>query len=234
MTVSKVSKPAAMILAAGRGERMRPITDHTPKPLIEVNGTPLIDFHLHRLAQAGIDYVVINVCWLGHLIQAHVGNGERYGLQVEYSEEAKALETAGGIVQALRRFERLAQGEFLLINADVYCDNPIPQLLNLSLGENYGHLLLTETPTFLPGDFHLVDGLIHSRDDTNSAPLYTYCGVARYSPAWFERCPEGPQAMLPLFNHAIEQQRLAGSLLSGRWMDVGTPERLNMAESLLG
>ncbi len=222
-----------MILAAGRGERLRPITDHTPKPLVTVNGKALIDYHLQRLADAGIEYVVINVCWLAHLIKAHVGDGERYGLQVEFSEEEKALETAGGIAKALRQFDRLAQDEFLLLNADVYCDNPVPQLLHLKLGNNYGHLLLTETPDYLPGDFHLLNGQIKNPEQDSLSTLFTYCGVARYSPSWFANCTEGPQPMRPLFDHAIEQQRLSGSLLHGRWLDVGTLERLEMAESLL-
>ncbi|MFK8018493.1 MAG: nucleotidyltransferase family protein [Pseudomonadales bacterium] len=223
-------KPAAMILAAGRGERMRPLTDHTPKPLLRVNGKTLIDYHLENLSTAGIEFVVINLCWLGHLIQSHVGNGEHYGLQIEYSHEPEALETAGGIAKALASFERLRRDEFLIMNADVYCANPLPQLCNEPLGETLGHLLLTTTPDYLPGDFSLNDGIVQPKYKGSSEPLLTFCGMARYSPSLFDNVGSGAQAMLPLFNAAISQQQLGGSMLDGPWLDVGTPQRLEMAQ----
>ena len=225
-------KPAAMILAAGRGERMRPLTDHTPKPLLKVNGKALIDYHLENLSAAGIEFVVINLCWLGHLIQSHVGNGQHYGLQVEYSHEPDALETAGGIAKALASFERLRRDEFLIMNADVYCTNPLPQLCNKPLDGMLGHLLLTATPDYLPGDFGLGNGVIHAKKTDSKEPLFTYCGMARYSPRLFDGLGNGAQAMLPLFNTAISQKKLSGSLLNGQWLDVGTPQRLEMAQHL--
>lgn len=220
-----------MILAAGRGQRMRPITDHTPKPLLRIGGKSLIDYHLERLAQAGLSDVVINVCWLRERIQAHVGNGSAYGLNVEYSVEAEALETAGGIIQAL---PLLGDGEFLLLNADVYCSNPLPQLLSHPLGKHLAKLLLTPRPDYLAGDFGLQDQLVqHKRADQDS-PLYTYCGLGRYSIDIFRNLEPGSRPLRPLLEQAIEEQRLAGEILRGSWLDVGTPERLLRANQDFG
>ncbi len=213
-----------MILAAGRGERMRPLTDSRPKPLVNVHGKALIDYHLERLASAGVRRVVINVSWLAEQIEAHVGDGQRYGLQVRYSRENQALETAGGIVQAL---PLLGEREFLLLNADVYCDNPVPQLLECKLGNDMGRLLLTATPEYLPGDFALLGDRVGQKRADQAA--YTYTGLAKFSTRAFARLPSGKRPLRPLLDQAISKARLAGELLQGRWLDVGTPERLAQA-----
>ena len=221
----------AMILAAGRGERMRPLTDHTPKPLLQVRGVALIDYHLHRLAGAGIHEVVINTCWLAEQIEQHVGDGSSYGLQVQYSREQEALETAGGIRQALDLLaDEHGAGEFLILNADVYCADPMPQLSKPLSGNNLARLLLTATPDYLPGDFTLDSGKIQRKPAEATAEFVTYTGLGRYSVDMFKALPQGRLALLPLLLDAIDTQRLAGELLNGRWLDVGTPERLSAAQ----
>lgn len=221
----------AMILAAGRGERMRPLTDTIPKPLLMVNGKPLIDYHLERLANAGIQEVVINTCWLGEKIQAHVGNGQAYGLHVRYSAEPDALETAGGIQNALPLLRSNdSSNDFLIINADVFCDDPLPQLCNFKLGNDLAKLLLIPTPDYLAGDFELEEGRVSRKSGITDRPGVTYAGLGLYSIEMFEHLAAGSMPLLPVLLDAIDKQRLAGELLSGQWLDVGTPERLKMAQ----
>ncbi|MEM8498726.1 MAG: N-acetylmuramate alpha-1-phosphate uridylyltransferase MurU [Pseudomonadota bacterium] len=222
----------AMILAAGRGERMRPLTDTVPKPLLMVNGKPLIDYHLMRLANAGIKEVVINTCWLGEKIQAHVSDGHTYGLNVRYSPEPDALETAGGIQNALPLLRSNdVSGEFLVINADVFCDDPLPQLCDFEMGNDLAKLLLIPTPDYLAGDFELAEDRITRKSNIPDRPSVTYAGVGLYSIKMFEHMAAGAMPLLPLLLDAIDKQRLAGDLLKGQWLDVGTPERLRMAQN---
>lgn len=225
----------AMILAAGRGARMRPLTDTLPKPLLTVNGKAMIDYHLERLATAGINEVVINTCWLGEKIQQHVGNGQAYGLDVEYSPEPEALETAGGIRNALPLLRSNNEtGDFLILNADVLCDDPLPQLskfeLDKGLTSDLAKLLLIPTPDYLSGDFRLREGRISRKSDTPGNANVTYAGLGLYSLEMFEGLTAGSLPLLPVLLDAIDQQRLSGELLNGQWLDVGTPERLKLAQ----
>lgn len=224
-------KRKAMILAAGRGERMRPLTDTVPKPLLMVNEKPLIDYHLERLANAGIQDVVINTCWLGEKIQAHVGSGQAYGLDVSYSPEPEALETAGGIQNALPLLRSPNDSDdFFIVNADVYCDNPLPQLCDFELGNDLARLLLIPTPDYLGGDFELAESRVLRKSNIPDQAKVTYAGLGLYSIEMFEHLAAGAMPLLPLLLDAIDQQRLAGELMNGQWLDVGTPERLKMAQ----
>lgn len=166
----------AMILAAGRGERLRPYTDNCPKPLLEVNAKPLIEYHLQALANAGIKTVVINTSWLAALIQQRLDNGKRYGLSIIYSHEQHALETAGGIAQALPKLD----DQFIVINGDIFTDYPLHHLTPIN---THAHLILVDNPTHNPqGDFALDNGLIHN----HSEQRYTFSGIAIYQKRFFK------------------------------------------------
>jgi len=209
----------AMLLAAGRGERLRPLTDRTPKPLLEVRGEPLIGWHLRALARAGVREVVINLAWLGGQIRARVGDGARYGLAVQYSAEPEgALETGGGIFQAL---PLLGPGPFLVVNGDTYTDIEFARLA-IAPGE-LAHLVLVPNPAHHPrGDFALRDGLVQAEGE----PRLTYSGVGVYRPELFAGCQPGRFPLLPLLQQAIAARALGGELHRGAWTDVGTVERL--------
>jgi MurNAc alpha-1-phosphate uridylyltransferase len=214
-----------MILAAGRGERLRPITDETPKPLVEVRGQSLLERHLEHVLSAGITEIVINVDWLGDKIRECVGAGDRFGLDVTYSDETgNVLETGGGIHKAL---PFLGDDPFLVVNADVYTDMPVP---DVELGANeVGHLVLVPTPEYRPhGDFDLVDGLVRNGEE----PLYTFSGVAIYRPEFFADCEPGRFPLAPMLREAAVTGRLSGSVYEGNWADVGTPERLAALNSV--
>ena len=209
----------AMILAAGRGERLRPITDDIPKPLVEVRGQSLLERHLEHVRNAGITEVVINIDWLGDKIRDCVGTGDRFGLGVAYSDETgNVLETGGGIHKAL---PLLGDEPFLVVNADVYTDMPVPEV---DLADNeVGHLVLVPTPAYSRhGDFDLVDGLVRNGEN----PLYTFSGVAIYRPEFFADCEPGRFPLAPMLREAADAGRLSGSVYKGDWADVGTPERL--------
>lgn len=216
----------AMILAAGRGERMRPLTDHLPKPLLSVGGQPLIVWHLRRLAAAGIQDIVINHAWLGDRIVELLGDGSRYNVQISYSAETNALETAGGIVQAL---PQLGDAPFLVMNGDVWCDwNPVEafqQATILQNNANLAWLLLVDNPKqHLLGDFALSpDGKVGA----HGAPKLTFAGIGVYHPSLFAGLIPGTATRLaPLLVSAMEQHRVQGRHYAGGWTDVGTPERL--------
>ncbi|HMK87549.1 MAG TPA: nucleotidyltransferase family protein [Steroidobacteraceae bacterium] len=209
----------AMILAAGRGERMRPLTDHTPKPLLEVRGKPLIDYHVERLARAGIARLVVNLCWLGSMIRDHLGDGSRYGVRIDYSEEApQALEAGGGIFRAL---SLLKPGAFLVVNGDVFTDHPLASVALAS--DRDSHIVLVPNPAQHPhGDFGLEQGLA-----LPSAPKrYTFAGIAAYRESFFERCIDGPFPLKPLLLRSMAARRCSAELYRGVWEDVGTAERL--------
>jgi MurNAc alpha-1-phosphate uridylyltransferase len=208
-----------MVLAAGRGERMRPLTDQTPKPLLEVRGKPLIVYHLERLAAAGIQEVVVNLAWLGEKIRTALGDGARWNLHIRYSEESSgALETGGGIFQAL---PWLGEDAFLVVNADVFSDFD-PAVLCIA-DDALAHLVLVPNPPQHPmGDF----ALSQSRVQLQGAPRYTYSGIGLYRPALFEGCAEGKFPLKPLLDRAIGAQRLHGEVYHGLWSDVGTVDRL--------
>lgn len=209
----------AMILAAGRGERLRPLTDNIPKSLVEVHGRSLLERHLDNVRRAGVRAAVINLGWLGDQIVARVGSGERYGLKVIYSQEGDdILETGGGIHNAL---PKLGSDPFLVVNADIFTDMPIP---DQRLGENaLGHLVMVPTPDYREhGDFDIDDGLIRNRQE----PTLTFSGVAIYRPEFFHGCEAGRFPLAPMLREAADRGQLTGSLYEGRWADVGTPERL--------
>lgn len=208
----------AMLLAAGRGERMRPLTETTPKPLLEVAGRSLIEYHLQALADAGVATVVINLGWLGDQIRERIGSGRRYGVRVAYSPEGDdILETGGGIQRAL---PLLGDDPFLVVNADIYTDMPLPQSL---ANDCLGHLQLVPVPAHRPhGDFDLVDGKVRNA----ATPAWTFSGVALYRPALFAECEPGRFPLAPLLREAADAGQLSGGVYEGLWEDVGTPERL--------
>ena len=210
----------AMILAAGRGERLRPLTDRVPKPLIEVGGKPLIVHHLEALARAGFGQVVINLAWLGEQIRQTLGDGQRWNLEIHYSPEPDgALETAGGIVQAL---PLLGEKPFLVLSGDVYCDYPLHQLRQ-GLPNSLGHLLMVDNPAHHPhGDFRLGGHGVLEK----GSPALTYSGIGVLHPDLFRGLAAGRLPLRPLFDQAIAEQSLTGEHYAGLWSDVGTPERL--------
>jgi MurNAc alpha-1-phosphate uridylyltransferase len=210
-----------MILAAGRGERMRALTTDEPKPLLAVGGMALIERHLARLARAGITEVVINLSYRGEQIRTRLGAGERWGVAISYSEEGEPpLETGGGIVQALRL---LGDGPFLLVNSDVFTDL---DFASFAAGASTSTLLLVPSPAHNSGgDFGLDEtGLVTLRE-----PLLTYGGVAVLEPELFGGLPPGRRPLKPVLDAAIERRELRGQFYDGVWIDVGTPERLEEA-----
>ena len=211
----------AFILAAGRGERMRPLTDHTPKPLLQAGGKPLIVWHLERLAAAGFKEIVINHAHLGSLIEQTLGDGSQWGLHIQYSPEPPgALETAGGIASAL---PLLGDRPFLVVNGDVYCDWDFNRAHQLS--EKAAHLVMVANPTHhTAGDFSL-DG--ERVTYANGQQTLTYAGIGVFSPAFFRGVEAGKVMKLrPLLDAAIAAGTLTGERFAGRWVDVGTPQRL--------
>ena len=206
----------AMILAAGRGERMRPLTDTTPKPLLEVQGKPLIVHHLEALARAGFTEVVVNLSWLGEQIRERLGDGSAFGVSIEYSEEPEALETAGGIRQALP----LLGDRFAVVNADVFTSYDFARLRD---SDASAHLVLVTNPDHnRDGDFSLADGLVGNHGD----PLYTFSGIACYRRRFFDAIEQGKLALAPLLREAAVRGEVSGELFEGEWIDIGTPERL--------
>ena len=217
-----------MILAAGRGERLRPLTDRAPKPLLEAGGKPLIGWHLERLAAAGCREVVINVSHLGERIVERLGDGAAWGLRIAFSREPQPLETAGGM--ALAR-GLLGPDPFLVVNGDVYCEVDLARLRRVALGERLAHLVLVPNPAHHPtGDFTLDAGRIGNA----AAPRYTYAGIAVLAPALFAGVEAGSKAQLaPLLRAAAERRLVGGELFAGTWLDVGTLERLSALEAYL-
>ena len=224
----------AMILAAGLGQRMRPLTDHTPKPLLPAAGKPLLDYHLERLAQAGISRVIINLAHLGEKIRAHVGDGRRYGLEVSYSEETEPLETGGALRQAMP----LLGGEpFLLLNGDVWCDVDLASFCQQPLSPGHlGHLLLVANPEFHPqGDFALEGRQLVPDPEQRHPHRYTFAGISLLRPELIQDYPQ-LRYKFPLgeaLRHNIGQGRISAQVHQGHWSDVGTPERLAALEQYL-
>ena len=216
----------AMLLAAGRGERLRPLTDTLPKPLVPVGGRPLIAWHLEALARAGVREVVINLSWLGEQLRAALGDGARFGVRIHYSEEGPVpLETGGGIFRAM---PRLGPGPFLVVNADVFCDIDFGTLALEA--DAHAHLVLITNPPHHPrGDFGLEGEYVVQRDRDR----FTYTGIGVYRPEFFAGCEPGRFPLLPLLNRAIAARRARGQLHRGSWCDVGSPERLAGLEARL-
>ena len=213
----------AMILAAGRGERMRPLTDVTPKPLLQARGKALIDHHLLNLAAAGITDVVINVAWLGQQIIEHVRDGKQYGCNVQFSREPVALETAGGIINALPLLcPDSSDDQFVVVNGDVFCDYPLQAISPLAESD-LGHLVLVPNPEHNPtGDFGLQD----MRVTSNDASPYTFSGIATYRKVMFEGLDACKQPLGPMLKALAGRNVLSGEVHRGMWCDVGTPARL--------
>ena len=210
----------AMILAAGRGERMRPLTNHTPKPLLRAGGKPLIVWHIEKLAKAGFHDLVINHAHLGTQIENALGDGSQFGVSIDYSPEAEALETAGGIANAL---PLLGNKPFLVVNGDVFCDFDFMTLTPLP--ENtLAWLVLVNNPEHNPsGDFALQENIV-SDDATEKL---TFSGIGVYHPDLFRDVDRGSKAKLaPLLRRAIKTNQVRGEHYQGRWLDIGTPERL--------
>ncbi|MGC3871710.1 N-acetylmuramate alpha-1-phosphate uridylyltransferase MurU [Halomonas sp. GXIMD04776] len=216
----------AMILAAGLGTRMRPLTDHTPKPLLEVGGKPLIVHHLERLAAAGIEDIVINVSHLAEQIIETLGDGRQHGVRIRWSREDTPLETGGGIRQAL---PLLGNAPFLLVNGDVWCDLDRDWLAPLS--DDLARLVLIDNPDHhTSGDFHLdADGRVHN----NGQPRLTYSGISLLDPALVADQPPGVFKLAPLLSDAMAENRVGGCHHRGPWVDVGTPERLRALDAWL-
>jgi len=209
----------AMILAAGRGERMRPLTDDTPKPLLRIGGQTLIEHHIHALAQAGFTELVINHAHLGEQIVAALGDGNAYGVEIRYSPETPpALETGGGIFNAL---PLLGDAPFLVLNADIWTDFPLAELPRQI--EGLAHLVLVDNPEHHPeGDFSLSAGQVSQRGPA----MLTFGGIGVYSPELFSACTAGAFPLAPLLRQAMDENRVSGEHYQGSWFDIGTPERL--------
>lgn len=216
----------AMILAAGRGERLRPLTDVTPKPLIKVNGISLIEYHLQNLAGAGFQQIVINTAWLATKIHQQLGDGKHYGVSIVYSDEGSALETAGGIINAL---PLLGDEPFLVVNGDIWCGLDLSQLPELS-PDKQAHLILVNNPEHNPsGDFSMQQGLIKNDGEKK----YTYSGIGIFSHAFFAETPPGKAALAPIIRNKSDKGLVSGQLYDGHWTDVGTKERLQLLEQQL-
>jgi MurNAc alpha-1-phosphate uridylyltransferase len=218
----------AMILAAGRGERLRPLTDRVPKALAEAGGKTLIAWQLERLAAAGFREVVINVAWLGAKIEAQLGNGSAFGVKLAYSREPQPLESAGGIAYARAL---LGAAPFALVNADIYYDFDLAALRARALDGHFAHLVLAPNPPHhASGDFTLEAG----KAGNAAAPRYTYTGIALVDPALVAPVRAGEKAqMAPLLRAAADAGRLSGELHRGLWRDAGTAERLAELDALL-
>ena len=223
----------AMILAAGKGERMLPLTKETPKPLLEVAGLSLLERHLIRLADAGFDEIVINVSHLGEQIVSFCGDGSRWGVSISFSTELAPLETAGGIAHAL---PLLGRQPFLVVNGDIYTDFPFEQLIAATPAEAGAHLILVPNPPHHPeGDFNLTEragdqsgvsvGRLSMASGGNA--MLTYSGIGVYSPQMFEQVPEGVYPLRPLLEVGCAEGRVSGQRYEGRWEDIGTPDRLD-------
>jgi len=210
----------AMILAAGRGERMRPLTDHIPKPLLQVGGRALIEYHIRALAAAGIDSLVINLSYRGDQIRAALGDGSRHGVSISYSPEGEPpLETGGGIFHAL---PLLGAAPFIVVNGDIWTRYPYASLP--SQPDGLAHLVLVDNPEHHPqGDFHLRDGGVYSEGE---GERLTFSGIGVYRPELFDGCSDGPFPLAPLLRRAMEAGAVGGEHYPGPWLDIGTPQRL--------
>ncbi|MFT5813228.1 MAG: MurNAc alpha-1-phosphate uridylyltransferase [Psychroserpens sp.] len=225
----------AMILAAGRGERMRPLTDNCPKPLLKVKGLPLIEHHVKNLVAAGINDIVINHAWLGQQIVDYLGCGKQFSANISYSEEPVALETAGGIIKALPLLAEHENEIFLVINGDIYCDFNLNELPLLSVECN-AHLLLVENPEHnQSGDFQVATGMLVN-PKSNNQETYTFSGIALYRKSFFKQYTSTEpeilisqpvvQPLAPMLRVAADQNKVSASIIVSNWTDVGTPERL--------
>jgi len=210
----------AMILSAGRGERMRPLTDSLPKPLLEVHSKPLIVWHIEKLVKSGFEEIIINIAHLGEKIVDYLGDGSKYGIKIIYSDERDegALESAGGIVKALAL---LGNEVFMVVNGDVYSDYEFDS--KFDLGDDLAHLILVENPPHnVDGDFTFEEGIVTNNDSNKK----TFSGIAYYNPKMFTSLNYGKSALAPLIREMIPTKKISASLHNGCWHDIGTPKRL--------
>lgn len=226
----------AMILAAGLGTRMRPLTDHTPKPMLRVANKPLIEYHVENCVRAGITDIVINHAYLGEQIEAYLGDGKRFGCVIKYSREGEPLDTGGGIFRAL---PLLGEQPFIALNADVWTDYPLDRLLiifeklagSFENKSTLAHLVMTDNPPQHPsGDFYLNDGLI---GEVGEGSRLTWTGLRIIHPSLFAGCNDGAFSIVPLLKRAMSEGRVGGEYYGGYWFDIGTPERLQQINELL-
>jgi len=219
----------AMILAAGRGERLRPLTDTIPKPLLQVGRHRLVEYHLFALNKAGVEDVVINLAWLGEQIETQLGDGSRYGVRIRYSyETGQALETGGGIYHALPLLSNANDDPFIVTNADVWTDYDYASLPRQLSG--LAHLVMVDNPMQHPdGDFVLDDGLLSNTDNVR----LTFSGMGVYSPALFSDITETIFPLAPLLRNAMDAGQVSGEHYHGKWFDIGTAERLSLLDASL-
>ncbi len=219
----------AMILAAGLGTRMRPLTDHVPKPLLEVGGKPLIVWHIEALVRAGITELVINTAWLGEKLQDALGDGHQFGAHIEWSHEGEPLETAGGLIKAL---PLLGDAPFVVVNGDIWLRYPIPGLRERFAGMTQSaHLVLVDNPEHNPGgDFSLNADRVTMgttlRVASEGEHRYTFSGLSVLHPRLFSGLSEGKRPLAPLLREAMAAKKVTGEYFPGPWVDVGTPARL--------
>ena len=215
-----------LLLAAGRGERLRPITDTTPKPLVKIAGKAIIEYHLEKLKKAGFNDIVINLSHLGNLIEDHLGDGSQFDLNIEYSQEGdNPLETAGGIIHAL---PKLGDKPFLVMNTDIWCDHSL-SFANLSNGK-LAHLVLVDNPDHnLKGDFAYEFGKVYN----TGKHLLTFSGIGIYDPKLFANLTAEKRLLAPILRSAIDNQHISAEYFSGNWFDIGTLERLAALENFI-
>lgn len=214
----------AMILAAGLGNRMRPLTLYTPKPLLEVGGKPLIVWHIEKLKKIGVTEIVINSAWLADKLISSLGDGSQFGVDIRWTREDEGLETAGGIINAL---PLLGTDPFILVNGDVWTTMDFEALRHIKLNDDLAHLVLVDNPKQHPeGDFTLFDGRIFTFDQDVTGENLTFSGLSVIHPKLFDGLEPGKRPLAPLLKQAMQNQKISGEKLKGAWVDVGTPERL--------
>ncbi len=214
----------AMILAAGLGNRMRPLTLYKPKPLLEVGGKALIVWHIEKLKNIGVTEIVINSAWLADILIGTLGDGSQFGVNILWTREEEGLETAGGIINAL---PLLGEEPFILVNGDVWTTMDFKSLLNVQLDQDLAHLVFVPNPPQHPnGDFTLQNGRAYTFEQNHQGENLTYSGVAVLSPKMFNGLDAGKRPLAPLLKQAMSENKISAEKMQGAWVDVGTPERL--------
>lgn len=215
----------AMILAAGLGNRMRPLTLYKPKPLLEVGGKPLIVWHIEKLKKIGVTEIIINSAWLADVLIGALGDGSQFGVTIRWTREAEGLETAGGIINAL---PLLGTEPFILVNGDVWTTFDFSSLLNVNLGADLAHLVYVTNPAQHPkGDFILANGRSYTFEQGQQGEALTYSGVAVINPKMFDGLDAGKRPLAPLLKNAMLDGKISAEKMQAAWVDVGTPERLS-------
>lgn len=215
----------AMILAAGLGNRMRPLTLYKPKPLLEVGGKPLIVWHIEKLKQIGVTEIIINSAWLADVLIGTLGDGSQFGVDIRWTREIEGLETAGGIINAL---PLLGTEPFILVNGDVWTTFDFASLLDVELGQDLAHLVfVTNPPQHEKGDFTLAQGRAYTFDQGQTGEALTYSGVAVLHPKMFDGLEAGKRPLAPLLKQGMLDGKISAEKMQSAWVDVGTPERLS-------